>query len=258
MTRILTRLLQYFALPIVLVAIWYWQSDDSTSPYFPPLRVVLQNFYDYWIRDHITSDILPSLWRMLLGFVIAAVVGVGLGLVLGVFPALERFLAPEISFARSIPGSALVPVAVILLGIGAGEKVGLIALVCLWPVVLNAIDGVRSLDPVATDVVRAFNVPRWVAIRRVLVPCALPQIAAGLKTSVRLAFVMMVVSEMFAASNGIGYQTLNGQREFDLPQMWSGIILLGLLGYLTNAVFTLAEKRILRWRAGVDAMLQSR
>lgn len=254
----MTRIVRRFALPVVLVAIWYWLSNDSTSPFYPPLRTIFQAFYDYWIRAHIVSDVLPSIERMLLGFAIAVIVGIALGLLLGTVPVLERFFSPEISFARSVPGSALIPVAVVLLGIGSKEKVALIAIVCLWPILLNAIDGVRALDPVAMDVVRSFNLPRMLVIRRVMAPCALPQIAAGLQTSVRLAFVMMVVSEMFAATNGIGYQTLSAQRDFDLPQMWSGIILLGLLGYLTNGAFTLVERRMLAWQRGAEAMLQSR
>ena len=132
-------------------------------------------------------------------------------------------------------------------------KVFIIAFVCVWPVLLNTIDGVGGVDPTLRETSRVYGVPRRDAILRVMLPAASPQIAAGMRTSLSLALILMVISEMVASSNGIGYFVLQSQRSFAIPEMWSGIILLGILGYLFNAVFLLLERRTLAWHRGARA-----
>jgi ABC-type nitrate/sulfonate/bicarbonate transport system permease component len=136
-------------------------------------------------------------------------------------------------------------------------KVFIIALVCLFPVLLNAIDGVRSIDPTFAETSRVYGIGGIDRLRYLTLPAAMPQIFAGMRTSLSLALILMVISEMVASTNGIGYFVLQSQRQFAIPEMWAGILLLGLLGYLLNVVFLLVERRVLRWHRGARAIAEA-
>jgi ABC-type nitrate/sulfonate/bicarbonate transport system permease component len=132
-------------------------------------------------------------------------------------------------------------------------KIFIIAFVCLWPVLLNTIDGVAGVDPTLRETARVYDIGPVDRVLRVTLPAAAPQIFAGMRTALSLALILMVISEMVASTNGIGYFVLQAQRSFAIPEMWSGILLLGILGYVLNAVFLLAERRVLRWHRGSRA-----
>jgi ABC-type nitrate/sulfonate/bicarbonate transport system permease component len=241
------------AVPVLVFAlIWVW-SAGSDVYYYPPLQDVLNTFKDTWLFERVGSDVGPSMLRLSIGYVLAVVVGVAGGVALGLSPVLRRVLAPIVEFLRAIPAPALLPFALLVLGVGNNSKIFVIAFVCLWPILLNAIDGVASVDPTLVDTGRVYRIPASDRLRRVVLPAAAPQIFAGMRTSLSLALILMVISEMVASSNGIGYFVLQSQRSFAIPEMWSGIILLGILGYLFNAVFLLLERRALAWHRGARA-----
>ena len=123
----------------------------------------------------------------------------------------------------------------------------------IWPVLLNTIDGVTGIDPTLNDTARVYGVSGRQRLLRIVLPAASPQIFAGMRTSLSLALILMVISEMVASTNGIGYFVLQSQRTFAIPEMWSGILLLGILGYVLNAGFMLVERRVLRWHRGARA-----
>jgi ABC-type nitrate/sulfonate/bicarbonate transport system permease component len=163
---------------------------------------------------------------------------------------LRRAVDPVVQFLRAIPPPALLPFGILVLGVGASMKIFIIAFVCVWPVLLNAIDGVAGVEPVLRDTSRVYGIGRRDTLLRIMLPAAAPQIFAGMRTSLSLAIILMVISEMVASTNGIGYFVLQSQRSFAIEEMWSGILLLGILGYVLNAVFVLVERRVLRWHRG--------
>ena len=241
------------AVPVVVIAaIWFW-SAGSDVYYFPPLEDVLSTFKDTWLFERVGSDVVPSLVRLFIGYFIAVAVGVGGGIALGLSPVLRRISEPIVEFLRAVPAPALLPFALLVLGVGNDSKIFVIAFVCLWPILLNAVDGVSGVDPTLVDTGRVFRIPARDRLRHVVLPAAAPQIFAGMRTSLSLALILMVISEMVASSNGIGYFVLQSQRSFAIPEMWSGIILLGLLGYTFNAIFLLVERRALAWHRGARA-----
>ena len=241
------------AVPVLVIAvIWVW-SAGSNVYYFPPLKDVLTTFKDTWLFDRVGSDVVPSLVRLFIGYFVAVAVGVGGGIALGLSPVLRRATAPIVEFLRAVPAPALLPFALLVLGVGNDSKIFVIAFVCLWPILLNAVDGVAGVDPTLVDTGRVYRIPAGDRLRHVVLPAAAPQIFAGMRTSLSLALILMVISEMVASSNGIGYFVLQSQRSFAIPEMWSGIILLGILGYAFNAVFLLLERRALAWHRGARA-----
>lgn len=233
--------------PFVAIVAWWVLSANSTSAFFPPLRTILTNFRETWLFARFGSDIVPSLTRFFLGYLLSIVVGISLGVTFGRLRSLDLALQPTIQFARSIPATALVPISITLLGINSAPKIWLIAFVCVFPILLNTIDGVRGIERGLEDVGRTFRLTRRQRIFAIQMPAAAPQIFAGMRISLAIAIIMMIVTEMVGATSGIGFVTLNAQQSFQIPLMWSGIMLLGVLGALLNFLFTLVERRLLRW-----------
>jgi ABC-type nitrate/sulfonate/bicarbonate transport system permease component len=241
------------AVPIAVLAVWALLSADSESFYFPPLLDVFRAFGDTWLFERVGTDVLPSLGRLFAGYALAVVAAVVLGVALGSSRTLGRMVDPVVQFLRAIPAPVLIPAGILLLGVGSGMKVALIAFVCLFPVLLNTIDGVAGVDPALRETARSFQIPWRERLFRVVLPSAAPQMFAGARVSLSLAVIMMVVSEMVGSTNGIGYFVLQSQRTYAITEMWAGIFLLALLGYVLNVVFLSIERRALRWHRGARA-----
>lgn len=238
-------------LPAVLVAIWWFGSLSSTSIYFPPLKDILNSFRSMWLFSLVGSQAVPSLVHLCEGFIIASISGIALGLLFGVASRWYDVFAPVFEFARATPGIAILPIALLLFGPGTPMKVFVIAFGAFWPVFLNTIDGVRGVDPVVLDTARAFNLSARHRVIRVLLPAASPQILAGARISVSLSVVLIVASEYLASTSGIGYVELQSARTFDITDMWSALILLGIIGYVVNVAYRLLEHRLLAWHRGL-------
>jgi ABC-type nitrate/sulfonate/bicarbonate transport system permease component len=241
------------AVPLALLGLWAAWSAGSDTFYFPPLTEILETFGDTWLFERVGSDVLPSLERLALGYTISVVAAVAIGIPLGLSRVARRATSPIVELLRAIPPPALLPFAILVLGVGNAGKVFLIAFVCVWPVLLNTIDGITGIDPTLRDTARVYGIPRGERLRRIVLPAAAPQIFAGMRTSLSLALILMVISEMVASTNGIGFFVLQSQRSFAIPEMWSGILLLGLLGYALNVAFVLVERRVLAWHRGARA-----
>ena len=239
--------------PLALLALWAAWSANSDTFYYPPLTKILETFNETWVFERVGSDVVPSLLRLAAGYAVAVVIAIGVGIPLGLNATARRAAAPIVEFLRAIPPPALLPLAIVVVGVGNSMKVLIIAFVCLWPILLNTIDGIRGIDPTLNETTRVYGVRGLTRLRLVTLPAAAPQIFAGMRTSLSLAVIMMVISEMVASTNGIGFFVLQSQRSFAIPEMWSGIVLLGILGYLLNLLFTGVERRVLAWHRGAHS-----
>jgi ABC-type nitrate/sulfonate/bicarbonate transport system permease component len=189
--------------------------------------------------------------RLAVGFELAAVIGVGLGLLIGSVRKVRAFLEPVLEFMRAIPPPVLVPVLMIFAGIGDFMKILVIVSGALWPILLNTVEGVRAIDETMRDTCRVYGVKGRARLSEVTIPAAGPQIIAGLRQGLAIALILMVISEMFAARNGLGYVIVQFQRGFAIPQMWTGIIILGLIGFSLAMLLRLFEWRTMRWYRGL-------
>ncbi|MDL2080969.1 ABC transporter permease subunit [Streptomyces sp. GXMU-J15] len=253
MRTLLLRTVFVLALPAVLVAVWWVASEDSTDVYWPPLSTILETFPDVWTADRLTGDVVPSVLRLSGGYALAAVVGVGLGTVIGSYRRVRAVCEPVLEFLRAVPPPVLVPVIMLFAGIGDTMKVAVIASGCVWPILLNTVEGVRAVDPVMAETARSYGLTGAARLRHVVLRSASPQIFAGLRQALSIGIILMVISEMFAASNGLGFTIVQFQRSFAIPDMWTGILVLGLLGFLLSVVFQLVERRVLGWYHGLRA-----
>jgi ABC-type nitrate/sulfonate/bicarbonate transport system permease component len=243
--------------PIAILGAWQLWTAHAQSPKFPRLSTILVEFRELWLFSQFGTHVVPSLERIGLGFAIAVVAGVAFGIPLGLSRWGRLWAMPHIEYWRAVPPPALLPISVVLLhSIGNLQKVSFIAFFCLFPVLLNTIDGVRGIDPTLVDTARSYGLGRLERIRRIVLPAALPQISAGMRTSLSLAVIMMVLSEYFASTSGVGYVLLISKNTYQLGPMWAAILLIGLLGYLLNVLFVLAERRFLAWHRGWRAGLE--
>ncbi|MET9685298.1 ABC transporter permease [Streptomyces coeruleorubidus] len=253
MRRPLLRLVFAGALPALLVTVWWVASAGSTDVYWPPLRTILEAFPDVWTAERLRGDVLPSVLRLAGGYALAAVVGVALGTVIGSYRRVRAVCEPVLEFLRAVPPPVLVPVIMLFAGIGDTMKVTVIAAGCVWPVLLNTVEGVRAVDPVMAETARSYGITGVARLRNVVLRSASPQIFAGLRQALSIGIILMVISEMFAASNGLGFTIVQFQRGFAIPDMWTGILVLGLLGFLLSVVFQWVERRVLGWYHGLRA-----
>jgi ABC-type nitrate/sulfonate/bicarbonate transport system permease component len=239
------------AVPVAILLAWQVWSANAQNQYFPRLSTILVEFQDMWLFSEFGTHVVPSLVRIGAGFGIAVVLGVGLGIPIGLSQLTRSLAMPHIEYWRSMPPPALLPISIVLLkDIGDKQKISLIAFFCLFPVLLNTIDGVRGIDPTLLDTARSYGVPRKDWIRRLVVPAALPQIVAGMRTSLSLAVIIMVVAEYFSSTSGVGYVLLISKNTFEMGPMWAAILLIGLLGYALNLLFLVFERRALAWHRG--------
>lgn len=235
------------ALPVALVAAWWLVSERANSFYFPPLRQILHSFQQEFLFARFTSDVVPTIVLLLVGFGGAEIVAIVLGILIGSSRTLWRATNPMIQFMRAMPAVALLPMFIIFLGVGNLEKIATIAVGCMWSTVLNTIDGVRAIDPTVNDTAHAYGIRGFEYIRRIVFPAALPRIVAGSRSSLTFGLIIVIVAQLLASTQGIGYVIANAQAEFDIPLMWACVIMLGLLGYLLNLAFDLVQHRVLAW-----------
>lgn len=251
--RVLRSTLLVAALPVALVALWWFTSAGSTSFFFPPLSDIAATFEPTWLHGRIGSDVLPSVGRLLVGYLLALVIGVAVGAAIGSSRSLRALVEPVLEFFRAIPPPVLIPVIILFAGIGNGAKVIVIILGCVWPILLNTVEGVRGIDGVLRDTARSYRLGSRARLVHLVLRGASPQIAAGARQALSIGIILMVISEMFAANNGLGFTIIQFQRSFAIPEMFSGIILLGVLGVLLSLVFRVVERRALGWYRGQRA-----
>ncbi len=237
------------AIPSALVVAWWTWSTSSYHLYYPPAPDVLVVFRETWLGFGFGEHVVPSLQNLGLGYLLGVLGGVSLGVVIGSSRSLNVAITPLLNYLRSLPPPALLPLFILVAGIGWRMKVAFIAFGVLWPVLLNTIDGIRGIDLTVRDVVRVYRVRPLQRLGLVTLPAASPAIVAGMRIGLSLGVLLMVVSELVASTRGLGYFVLQAQRSFDMPAMWAGILLVGLLSYALNVAFEYAvERRVLFWQ----------
>jgi ABC-type nitrate/sulfonate/bicarbonate transport system permease component len=241
---------------LALGLLWELLARQVASPFVPPLTTIFGRFVEDWVSSDVTraftsekliENLLPTLGRLGAGWGIAIVVGISLGLWLGHSNRADAILDPAIRWGMSVPPPALLPLAIVLVGLGGTMKVLFIAFGCVWPVLVNTIAGVKAVDPTVRNTARTLHLRPIRALLQVTVPAASPRIFAGLRTSLAAAIIFVVVAELYVSSSGIGYVIVDSQRNFDILGTWSGILLLGGVGIAASSLFLFVESQIMRW-----------
>lgn len=246
-------------LTVAFLVAWEIVARLAHSLFVPPVSQIFATFGSEWLspdpRTLFTSElfrenVVPSLERFAGGYLAAAVAGIGMGIVMGVWWPAGAFFRPLVRFGMSVPATALLTIAIAIFGIASSMNVFLIAIGSVWPILLNTYDGVRSIDRTFLLTARSLQLSRLRLFRSVWLPGASPSIVAGMRVSLGIALVLMVASELYAATDGIGYTLVVHQRTFKMAEVWSDTFLVAFIGIVANAIFSAIERRALRWRIG--------
>ncbi|WP_206075852.1 ABC transporter permease [Mesorhizobium sp. Z1-4] len=195
------------------------------------------------------SSMWATVQRMLYGWVLASMVGIVLGSIIGISAIARIYLQPMLEFLRPLPASAIVPLAIAFFGLSESMVLFVIAFGSFWPVLLAAVQGVSSVEPRLYEVARALNMSRRETIWKIALPNALPDIFAGMRIGLAVALVLTVVGEFVGGQNGLGLEILRASRQFQAPRMFGGVILLGVIGYSCAVIISNVERYLMRWRA---------
>jgi len=248
--KTLKTTLELFALPVLLIAVWFIATRQEISTFVPEPVGLIKTFAEVWTGPALTLHVLPSLGRLVVGLIGAIIIGVGLGLLIGSKRELRYLLEPVLEFFRALPAPVLIPVLMLLIGIDDSMKITVIIIGCMWSILLNTVDGVRSADEVLQETASSYGISGMFRLRYLTLPAASPRIMTGIRQSLSIGLILVVISEMFAAVSGLGYQIVVFQRTFKIPEMWSGILLLALIGLVMAFAFEIVERRTLRWYFG--------
>lgn len=235
-----------------LMCLWELAAVREVFPAmsFPRISAILATWWQLVLSGDLPRELLPSLWRMFAGYFIGVALGVGLGLLMGYFQFFYNLLEPITELLRPIPSPAYLPIMILFLGIDDEMKIFMIAFASVFPVLINTYSGVRSVDPIQLQTARTFGVSGRRLLMQIVLPACSPAIFTGMRVSLAVALIVMVISEMVAASDGIGYFILSAQRGFKIREMFAGVLTLAVLGYALNRVFVVIENRVLAWHYG--------
>ena len=239
----------------LLLLVWelgaHW--NPGLQPYLPPVSGILLALWRLIISAQIAPHVMITISRFLQAYLLAAAIAIIVGTVLGYSRFAYSLLETVIEFLRPMPSVAIIPVAVLLLGIGDSMIVGVTVYASLWPILINTIDGVRHIDRTLVDTGRTFGLSSRRILGQVILPAAAPYIVTGMRISLSIALILVTTAEMVAGSQGLGFFILDQERSMNAANVYAGIIVVALMGYLLNRGFLLCEGRILKWRRGMLA-----
>ena len=245
-----TWLLGYVVIPLCLIACWWIISSRHESLYFPSLQKIFAATIEDWKLPAIRKHLLPSVTRLCVGFAIGIAAGVTLGILMGYFDRLRNLLLPITEFMRALPSVALLPLAFLIIGPGAGMEIALIAISSTWPILVATCDGARGTDPVMLQSARAYGLNRSQMLRRVILPAAVPSILSGVQVAIQFAVALMLLSNFVGSDRGLGYFVLDAQSRFDVDSTWGGILVIAVVGFVAVLPLQLAQHVLLRWHRG--------
>ena len=233
-----------------LLLLWQWLADrEFISPvFFPSPSRTLGELYHQIAQGQIRAPLQATVYRMFCGWALASLAGVVLGAAIGFSRAAREYLEPLLEFMRPLPASAVIPAAILFFGFSNAMTVAVIAFGAVWPVLLGSLHGFVSIEPQLADVAAVLRLPRAQAFVKIAVPNALPDILAGARVGLAIALILAVVTEMQASQTGLGQNILLAQRSFRSPELYAGVVTLGILGFAINHALVLLERRLLRWR----------
>ncbi len=240
---------------LFLIVLWEAlpRSGILYARYFPPFTTVMGALIEGIRSGEILRQTGTSIYRAFCGYFLAIVIGVTLGTLTGTIRWFSDLLDTTVELLRPMPSVALVPIAILLFGTSDLYNISIITFGCTWPIFVNTFEGTRSVDTQWVDTARVYGASRYDLLRKIVVPAALPYIVSGLRVSLATSIIVVTVTEMLASFKGLGFFIMDTYNGYRIPQMFSGIITVGLVGYALNWLFMRAEGRFMAWHKGWTA-----
>jgi ABC-type nitrate/sulfonate/bicarbonate transport system permease component len=236
--------------PLALLAIWELAARLGWIDvrFFPAPSNVAKAMVSSMRSGELLVNTKATLQRLLLGFVLGGLPGLAVGILMGVYRPLRLIFDPLIAATYPIPKSAILPLILLIFGLGESSKVVMVAIGAFYPIAINTTSGVREISPIYFDVGRNFNASRWDIFRTVALPGALPFIMTGAKLGAGLGLILISIAEMMGAKTGLGYMIWSAWETFDVEQMYVGLFVVSLIGYLLTVLFNELERRVVPWK----------
>ena len=238
------------ASPIALLLIWeaLVRVGLLDARFFPAPSSVIQELWAMVASGIIFKHLGYTLTRVAMGFLIGAIPAVLLGIVMGLSPAIRAFLQPAIYSIYPIPKVALFPLFMLIFGLGEASKWAIVAVAVFFQVLISTLAGVVNIDRVYLDVAADFRASRWQAYRTIALPGALPFIFTGFQLGVGVALIVVVIAENFGTEWGLGYVVWHAWQVFEVREMYVGLIMIALVGYLSQLLVQRVERLVIPWR----------
>ncbi|WP_042420506.1 ABC transporter permease [Streptacidiphilus anmyonensis] len=235
---------------VALLALWEIapRAGLVDSTFLPPFSVVAGDWWTLATNGQLWANTEASLVRSLSGFGLAVLVGVPLGLLIGWYRPVAALLGPLLELFRNTAALALLPVFILLLGIGETSKIAIVLYACTWPILLNTISAVREVDPTLLRLARSMDLSAPRIFQKVILPAAVPTIFTGIRLAGAVSILVLVAAEMVGAKAGLGYLINSAQFNFAIPDMYAGIVTIAVLGVLFNQLLVAVERRLGAWR----------
>ena len=258
--------------PVVVIALWQASAQLGwiNPQVLPSPLAVVQKWVEYllpltpydpaagisWLgwalSGELLTDTLSSMYRVVVGFAVGAGLALPFGLLMGSSPRMYAWLNPLMQVLRPIPPIAYIPLAILWFGLGNAPAVFLIALGAFFPVLMNTIAGVRQVDGIYIRAARNLGVSQRTMFVRVMLPAAVPYILSGVRIGIGTAFIVVIVSEMIAVNNGLGFRILEAREYFWSDKIIAGMISIGLLGLIIDVGMNKLNNHLLRWHRGLE------
>lgn len=237
---------------VLFLLLWEFGTQYLLQPdlkvFLPPLHIVLQALWDLTTSGELQRHLVASLTRSVLGFGVAVAAGIVLGVAIAWYDGLREFLSPLLELFRNTAALALLPVFTLLLGIGELSKVSIVAFAAFFPVLLNTVVGVRTVDPLLVRAARTLGLSNLRLFTKVVLPSAVPTIFTGIRMAGTASILVLIAAEMVGAKAGLGYLIVNAQNSFQIPDMYAGILTVSVFGLVVNFGLVRLEQRFSRWR----------
>lgn len=248
-----SRALHRSAALLALAAIWETvpRAGLVDRVFLPPLSEVLAAWWELLRTGQLADHVGASLTRSLTGLALAVVTAIPLGLLIGWYRPLADLLSPLLEVFRNTAALALLPVFVLILGLGETSKIALVVYACSWPILLNTVAGVKGVDPLLIRSARSMGLNHLRLFQKVILPAAVPTVFTGVRLAGAYSILVLVAAEMVGAKAGLGYLVNYAQYNFAIPDMYAGIITISAIGLVVNQLLVAGERRFSTWRVDV-------
>jgi sulfonate transport system permease protein len=237
---------------VVALFVLFWKIIADARILSPAFFPGPDRTWKAFIHAVASGDLAPriyaTVWRMLIGWLLASIAGILLGALIGSSGRLRRLLGPTLEFLRPLPASATIPIFIVLLGLSDAMVLSVVAFGALWPMLLGTVHGFQTVEPRLYEVARVLHLSKASVIFKIALPSALPDILSGLRLSLTVALILTVVCEMLIGVDGLGSWTLISARAFRSADLYVGVILLGLVGYVGASAVSIVSDRLLVWK----------
>lgn len=243
-------------LPLLIIVVWqaFSSSGVVSATVLPSPLQIVETFYGLVVNGSLFGHLQISIYRAVVGFLLGASIALVLGFIVGFSKRSESYLDPTMQMLRTIPSLAVTPLFILWFGFDELSKVLLIAFASFFPVYVNTYNGIRSVDSKLFEVAQVLEFSKWQQLTKLILPSALSHILVGIRLSLGIAWLSLVVAELMGSSAGVGYMIMDARQFSQTDKVFVGIIIFGVVGKLTDSLVRILEQKLLKWRTSFEGV----